>query len=414
MTTSSAPGTGASGETGTSGGTSGTQLIREIWANRPCRFPDDGPVGGVCIGVARRYEIDPVLVRVAFGVATVLGGAGIPVYLACWLFLPAAGDAVSGGEALLGRGGASFSSGSGSRTAEPRSSGPQSSGPRSSMARRTAIVLTVLLALSAVGQIGPGKGVLFSGGVAGLVLLGAGWYLLHQRRPQAERALTVSLDKAPQPPRWDPLGAAPFAWDLPEPAQPPPPRHPRSRHTVITLGVTLIAVAAAIALRLVADWPWLSVGRIGAVALVVVGGGLVVGAFRRRGYALLAVAGPLVGFVVTAAVLGGVIGDGTGGDRTVTVTSEGQLDGHYDGGVGRTEIDLSGLTLTQNRTVTVDGGIGELTVMLPAGLPASVRCSPGIGPVDCDVSASGSGPGAGPRLTLDVDGGIGPVQVRRG
>ncbi|MEO6880983.1 MAG: PspC domain-containing protein, partial [Mycobacteriaceae bacterium] len=194
MTTSGASGIDPSGGTGTSGGASGTQLLREIWDNRPCRFPDDGPVGGVCIGLARRYEIDPVLVRVAFGVATLLGGAGIPVYLACWLFLPAAGDAVSGGEALLGRGGASFSSGGG-----PRSSGPRSSGPRSSMARRTAIVLIVLLALSAVGQIGPGKGVLFSGGVAGLVLLGAGLYLLHQRRPRrtsSDTAAAVSLDKA--------------------------------------------------------------------------------------------------------------------------------------------------------------------------------------------------------------------------
>ncbi len=406
MTTSGAPGTG------TSRGSSGTQLVREIWDNRPCRLPDDGPAGGVCVGVARRYEIDPLLVRVAFGVATVLGGAGIPVYLACWLFLPAAGDAVSGGEALLGRGGASFSS-----TTGPRTSGPRTSGPRTSMARRTAIVLTVLLALSTVGQIGPGKGVLFSGGVAGLVLLGAGLYLLHQRRPhrlQAEPVPAVSLNKSPQPPRWDPLGAAPFAWDLPEPAPAAAPRRPRSRHTVVTLGLALIAVATAIALRLATDWPWLSVGRIGAVALVVVGGGLVVGAFRRRGYALLAVAGPLVGFVVTASVVGGVIGGGTGGDRMVTVTSERQLAGHYDGGVGRTEIDLSRLTLTSNRTVTVDGGIGELTVVIPADLPASVSCSSGIGAVDCAVGTSGSGPGTGPRLTLEVDGGIGPVQVRRG
>ena len=44
------------------------------------------------------------------------------------------------------------------------------------------------------------------------------------------------------PPAWDPLGAAPFAWDLPEPGPVPAPApRRRSRVTPMTLAVALLA-----------------------------------------------------------------------------------------------------------------------------------------------------------------------------
>jgi signal transduction histidine kinase len=48
-----------------------------------------GWVGGVCAGLARRYGIDPSLVRLAFVIAAVVGGFGIAVYLLAWLVIPA-------------------------------------------------------------------------------------------------------------------------------------------------------------------------------------------------------------------------------------------------------------------------------------------------------------------------------------
>jgi phage shock protein PspC (stress-responsive transcriptional regulator) len=43
---------------------------------------------GVAAGVARSLGIDPVIVRVAFVVLALAGGAGVPLYLAGWLLIP--------------------------------------------------------------------------------------------------------------------------------------------------------------------------------------------------------------------------------------------------------------------------------------------------------------------------------------
>jgi signal transduction histidine kinase len=52
-------------------------------------------LGGVCAGIARRYGIDPWLVRLAFVVATTAGGIGLVIYALGWLVIPA-GDVPSG------------------------------------------------------------------------------------------------------------------------------------------------------------------------------------------------------------------------------------------------------------------------------------------------------------------------------
>jgi phage shock protein PspC (stress-responsive transcriptional regulator) len=46
-------------------------------------------VGGVAAGLADYLDIDPVVVRIAFVVLTVLGGSGILLYAAGWLLIPA-------------------------------------------------------------------------------------------------------------------------------------------------------------------------------------------------------------------------------------------------------------------------------------------------------------------------------------
>jgi signal transduction histidine kinase len=52
--------------------------------DRPARW-----IGGVCAGIARRYGIDPALVRLAFVIATTAGGLGIFLYALGWLVIPA-------------------------------------------------------------------------------------------------------------------------------------------------------------------------------------------------------------------------------------------------------------------------------------------------------------------------------------
>ena len=55
----------------------------------------DRMVGGVAAGLARYFGVDPTIVRIAFVILTVVGGAGIPLYLAGLLLIPDEGSDVS-------------------------------------------------------------------------------------------------------------------------------------------------------------------------------------------------------------------------------------------------------------------------------------------------------------------------------
>jgi phage shock protein PspC (stress-responsive transcriptional regulator) len=52
------------------------------------RHRDDRMVAGVASGIAGYVAVDTLLVRIAFAVLTIVGGVGIPLYLACWLLIP--------------------------------------------------------------------------------------------------------------------------------------------------------------------------------------------------------------------------------------------------------------------------------------------------------------------------------------
>src|SRR4051812_24683329 len=56
-------------------------------------------LGGVCAGLARRWEIAPGGIRLAFVLGTLLFGLGALVYLAAWLILPGeSADGVTAGQ----------------------------------------------------------------------------------------------------------------------------------------------------------------------------------------------------------------------------------------------------------------------------------------------------------------------------
>ena len=64
--------------------------IRDLGRIR--RTTADRRVAGVAGGLARHLDIDPLIVRVAFVVLTFFGGAGLLLYIACWLLLPEDGS----------------------------------------------------------------------------------------------------------------------------------------------------------------------------------------------------------------------------------------------------------------------------------------------------------------------------------
>jgi phage shock protein C len=52
------------------------------------RSQTDSKLAGVCGGLAEYLEMDATMIRVAFVVLALLGGAGVPIYLAMWLIVP--------------------------------------------------------------------------------------------------------------------------------------------------------------------------------------------------------------------------------------------------------------------------------------------------------------------------------------
>src|SRR5436305_15313590 len=55
------------------------------------RSRTDRMIAGVCGGIARKYDFDSAVVRVAFVVLTIVSfGAAVPAYIVAWLVLPEA------------------------------------------------------------------------------------------------------------------------------------------------------------------------------------------------------------------------------------------------------------------------------------------------------------------------------------
>jgi phage shock protein PspC (stress-responsive transcriptional regulator) len=61
---------------------------------RLVRSESDRMIAGVCGGLGKTLKIDPVVLRLALVLATLLGfGIGVVLYLACWFLMPVESDA---------------------------------------------------------------------------------------------------------------------------------------------------------------------------------------------------------------------------------------------------------------------------------------------------------------------------------
>lgn len=52
------------------------------------RSRTDKMIGGVCGGIGDYFSIDPTIIRIIWALFSILGGAGIIVYLICWMIIP--------------------------------------------------------------------------------------------------------------------------------------------------------------------------------------------------------------------------------------------------------------------------------------------------------------------------------------
>ena len=87
-------------------------------------------IAGVAVGLADYLGVDVAMVRVVLVVLALVGGLGVPLYLAAWLFVPDECDDESVAERLLGQGCRAGASGSVTEMASaPRRGEPPGAAP---------------------------------------------------------------------------------------------------------------------------------------------------------------------------------------------------------------------------------------------------------------------------------------------
>lgn len=66
------------------------QVKSEKHEKKLYRDPDDVIIAGVCSGIAAFFNVEPVLIRLAFFVTIFFGGAGVLAYIVLWIIMPVA------------------------------------------------------------------------------------------------------------------------------------------------------------------------------------------------------------------------------------------------------------------------------------------------------------------------------------
>ena len=386
------------------------------------RSAADRKIAGVAGGLGRHLDVDPTVLRVLFVVAAFFGGAGLLLYGAIWLLVPEDGRDSS---AIT---------------------------TRDDTRRVLLIVIGIVALLVLLGNawgnwwFGPGWPI-------GLVAVAAVLYLVSRDRnrattpvpyagyaqaghPQPGSAATAATSAAPgdtvtapvpgagagEPPAGTVPPAPPRpAWS-PPPYVAPPPR-PR-RQGLVLFWPTLALVAIALGLLGLYENAGNTVvdAAYPALALTVIGGMLVVGAFVGRPGGLI-----LIG-IVSAIAMG--IGSATGGFEdgrrlTYSPATSSEVRSDYTFQNADLSLDLSRIDdpeALDGDTIHVDGGAGRIEVVLPrdviVDVDADIRVVGGYRLGDDDgggfqqssSSTFGGSPGD-PTVHLDLDLRVGEIEV---
>ena len=367
------------------------------------RTTEDRRIAGVAGGLARHLDIDPVIVRVAFVVLVFFGGAGVVLYGAAWLLVPA--DDQDRARLALDE-----------RT------------------RGIALVLVAGLALLLV--LGDSWGdrrwlgwPLVLAGVVALLVLG--------RRPAAPHSAPPALPAAGQPA--GPAGALTATATAPiepvepvgpvgpvvpaTPVAPVAPRRARRRGPIL-FWFTLALVALLEGLLGLADvagvrvtdsaYPALAVGTIAVMLLV--------GAFYGRAGGLV-----LLGLLATLGLAASTAAEHwDGGDQVhATPRTAAGVQDTYRISAGELVLDLRSVrdpAALDGRTIHLRGDVGRLEVVLPAGVDVDARAVlDGAGDIalfgadrsgfDVASRASLDGGTGVPALDIDARLGVGQIDV---
>lgn len=348
------------------------------------RSTTDRHIAGVCGGLARHLDVDPLLVRVVLAVLVFFGGAGLLVYGAIWLLVPED----DGSEAVVSlddrtRTGALIGAGVFATLALLGDSVGWVHFPWPLVI--LALVVLIVLARSDRGErtTAPGQ--------AGQSWQQAGWA---PPGTPGDQAAGPSYAATPPGASWLP------------PVPPVPPRRPRKRGPVL-FWFTLALAALGIGTLGLLDVAGTEVPDAGYPAIVVAACGvmLLVGAFYGRAGGL-----SLVGLLATVAMAVSTAADKWPGESLeVAPRSAAELREDYRVDVGGVLVDLSGITdldALDGRTLQVAADVGKVEVVVPdEGLDIEVVATvDGPGHV---VAFGQDRGGIDPGLQGEFDGGLG-------
>ena len=225
-----------------------TNTLKRMWDTRPPRIPEDqggkAVIAGGCEGIGARYQVDPTLVRVIFVALALVFGGGLFLYLLCWINMPRFGMTRSPWNSII--------------TPKEQLTEPE----KKDRSTGWWLLIGLVIFFPSVSAAGDLNGVLVT-----FVLFALGWYLAHQRQPEPPAGLLVmnpeeaSTSEGPTvdtshltvpegyehpgtPPAWDPLGAAPGLWHLPEPTEPAPEQPKKKKRLWLWLPLAVILVCA--------------------------------------------------------------------------------------------------------------------------------------------------------------------------
>ncbi|MFJ9035448.1 PspC domain-containing protein [Streptomyces sp. NPDC102406] len=411
---------------------------------RPRRFRRDRrykQLGGVCAGLGRHCDMDPVILRIGLAVLAVTGGVGLIAYGFAWLLVPYDDEDENEFRKLL----------------TGRVDGPG-----------LAAIVTALVGCGVFLSMLNNGGVLTFAAVLALLLAGAGYWSQQRRTaapdPVAAQAVADAPPEAQAPPvspspSWwrDPIvkdgspgtygGSTGYLWGPADIEDAAPQRAARRRGPAAgrpgTRGprgigaLTFLAALVAGTAGTGASWESRSFGdslQTGlACALGVFGLGIAVSAFRGR-----TGAGSIVLAVVTAGLLGASAALPANIDTEWVRTdwnpaSAADLRPQYELGSGVGTLDLSRVDAAGSRTLAthLEVGAGQAKIVVPADATVELHVEVGVGdiqlpgdrPDDVDVRPGVDKhvtlrPPAGTKTTggaleLHVEVGVGQAEVSR-
>ncbi|HLT69992.1 MAG TPA: PspC domain-containing protein [Acidimicrobiales bacterium] len=413
---------------------------RDDTGRRLVREPEDRLIAGVCAGLADHLGLDVSLVRLAAVLLTLLTPAPVVAYVVAAAVLPERAPD------------------------QPRRRAPARDVPSAALLG----VLAIVVALALLGD----HRWWFDPFPAGVLLVGVGVWMVVQARgdrrvpppaghtgdaptgnPDDQASVTVSqLSDAERdrsttvgygssegairtdggPPGETSPPASP-RWSTGAPATAEAPARPARRWSGPSAVAGALLLVGTGVLWLIDALDVADVSREAALGwgLVGIGAALVVGAWYGGAWPLLPVAVVLALVLAAGEVLGVPLDAGTGERRVVIETAD-QLDERHELLAGRLELDLRDAPLSRTRVQELQAavGAGHLRVVVPRDADVEVRARTRVGAVLAergtridnrvengafvDQRFTLDAPGAGPRLELDLQVGLGKIEVDRG